>query len=205
MRTFRVHVVFFVQRFSTLPLNSSPPEVPRQDRACLAHLFTFRVFSDSKLGLANIASPSELFTGGVCSIGEATMTEFVCKTCVYSAHDIGGRMMVYNTGVSSFRRDDIILLRVEAQLVVAHGVCVVRVHMLCTCVYSLCSCMHGCCIIMHIQDNFFCLELGHNWGSMHDIAADGCGTQYLMQAFARTGSHLNNFVSLYSVDLLPNC
>ncbi|XP_065897952.1 ADAM 17-like protease isoform X2 [Dysidea avara] len=132
-------------RFSTLSSNNTPPEEPQQDRACLAHLFTFRVFSDSLLGLANIATPSELTTGGICS----------------NALDVGTKRMVYNTGVSSFRRDDIILLRVEGQLVVAH-------------------------------------EIGHNWGSSHDNPADGCGDQYLMQGFARTGNHPNNF-------LLSNC
>jgi len=48
------------------------------------------------------------------------------------------------------------------------------------------------------------LELGHNWGSLHDNDADGCGTQYLMQKVARTGGHPNNFVRLNFVKSLPN-
>jgi len=48
--------------------------------------------------------------------------------------------------------------------------------------------------------NFFsCLGIGHNWGSLHDNAADGCGTQYLMHAFAHSGNHQNNFVNQLSI------
>ena len=59
------------------------------------------------------------------------------------ALDVGTKRMVYNTGVSSFRRDDIILLRVEGQLVVAHGEHV--------CAYVR-ACMHTCvcaCVLLY--------------------------------------------------------
>ena len=104
----------------------------------------------------------------------------LCVRCLlcHSVLTFGNKKVVYNTGVSSFRRDDIILLRVEGQLVVAHGMFVCR---------CLCVCM---------QLVFYSLlEIGHNWGSAHDNPANGCGDQYLMHEFAHTGNNLDNFVS----------
>ncbi|XP_065897950.1 ADAM 17-like protease isoform X2 [Dysidea avara] len=93
-------------RFSTLPSTATPPEEPQQDRACLAHLFTYRAFSQSRLGLANIASPSLGATGGICS----------------TPLRVGSNTMVYNTGVSSFRLGSRTLLLVEGDLVFSHEI-----------------------------------------------------------------------------------
>jgi len=98
--------------------------------------------------MANRARPSELLTKGICSTGETMVADFafmVYFNLCCSALEISGRMMVYNTAISSFlRHDGTILLHVEGQLVVAHGVCLCCVHV---CVFyacvRVCMCVTG--------------------------------------------------------------
>ena len=86
------------------------------------------------------------------------MALFVCRVlygvlcCLVL--DVGTKRLVYNTGISSFRRDDIILLRVAGQLVVAHGE---HMYVVCVCV-CVCVCAYVClCVFMHTHVLHMCM------------------------------------------------
>ena len=136
---------------------------------CLAHLFVDRNFPSGLLGLANIASPVQGQTGGICSQGTPppphTFPLPSCGGTVPSEFsDFSSdppRPIIYNTGLSTYNNNGQQMILSEMIRVTGH-------------------------------------ELGHNWGSHHDPPTDSCGDNFLMNEFAQDGSEPSHMVSVMS-------
>jgi len=83
---------------------------------CLAHLFTYRDFQSGLLGLANIASPMQGQTGGVCS------RDFTDPTARPNLDIPANSRIIYNTGISSYNSRGTPLLRIEELLITGHEI-----------------------------------------------------------------------------------
>ena len=93
---------------------------------CLAHLFTNRNFESGLLGLANIASPVEGQTGGICSRCEhyfysLSSDLYSCILPAFNDFSVDPpRTIIFNTGLSTYNNDGQIMILSEMIRVTGH-------------------------------------------------------------------------------------